>query len=359
MNPLRALTKLGQSIWIDGLSDDIRRRIDEDGLRGMTSNPTIFEKAITSDPRYDARIRELAQRGKSVAEILDTIMIEDIVAATDQFRPLFDKLGRRDGFVSLEVSPQLAYDTLGTIDEARRLWRAVDRPNVMIKVPATEAGIPAIEALTADGINVNITLLFGLDRYDEVARAFIAGLESRARRSRPLEIASVASFFLSRIDTMVDPTIPERLRGQAAIASARLAYQRFKNHFSKSRFGVLQAQGAHPQRLLWASTSTKNPAYGDLHYVEPLIGDATINTLPVKTIDAYRDHGRPELRLERELDRAESTMRDLAAAGVDLNAVTDRLEHEGVRKFTESYDKLIAAVEHKREATRGEASASV
>jgi transaldolase len=364
-NPLLALTELGQSIWIDYLdrsriaSGEVRRHIERDGLRGMTSNPTIFEKAITGDASYQEPIRELALRGKSAAEIYDAITIEDVRLAADELRPLFDGLDQRDGFVSLEVSPLLAYDTRATMDEARRLWRSVGRPNVMIKVPATRAGIPAIEQLVAEGININITLLFGLGRYDEVVEAYLSAIESRVRRNQPARIASVASFFLSRIDVMVDAALDAgaasgqiskelatSLRGQVAIASARLAYQRFKQIFSAPRFSRLE--GARPQRLLWASTSTKDPKYSDVYYMEALIGEGTIDTVPIATFEAYLDHGRPEARLEQDLDRARETLRDLPRAGIDLDAVTDKLEADGVRKFSDSYKHLLAQIEQQR-----------
>jgi len=362
-NPLLAVTELGQSIWIDHLdrgrlaSGEIRRLIAEDHLRGVTSNPTIFEQAITNDRTYDAPIRALAARGMSPAEIYDTITIEDIRMAADEFRPVFEALDHRDGFVSLEVSPHLAYDTGATIAEARRLWRAVDRPNVLVKVPATQPGLAAIEALNAEGVSVNITLLFGLDRYEAVARAYLSGLEARARRGEPVVVPSVASFFLSRIDTAVDAELerrvregvmPEeraaRLRGQTAIASARLAYVRFKRLFGEPRFRALEALGARTQRVLWASTSTKNPAYGDVYYVDALIGADTIDTVPIQTFDAYRDHGHPAARLGEHLGQARGVLDELRAVGIDLDAVTDQLEHDGVRKFSASYDHLLATL---------------
>jgi transaldolase len=361
-NHLLALVELGQSIWVDDLdrthiaSGELRRRILEDGLRGVTSNPTIFDKAL-SEPIYDAPIRGLAQRGKPPAEIYEAIAVEDIQLAADEFRRTFDRLDGRDGLVSLEVSPHLAYDTAGTIDEARRLWRAVDRPNVMIKVPATEPGLAAIEALIAEGISINVTLLFGLGRYDEVAAAYLAGLEARARRGLPVRVPSVASFFLSRIDTAIDPELdrrarggqiaPElaaRLRGRSAIASARLAYQRYQRIVGERRFRALEGLGARPQRLLWASTSTKDPTYSDVYYVDALIGRDTIDTLPRATLEAYRAHGDPALRLDHDLDEARAVLDGLRTAGIDLDAVTRRLEQEGVEKFSASYDRLIAAI---------------
>ncbi|MGH9886748.1 MAG: transaldolase [bacterium] len=372
-NPLLALTELGQSIWIDHLdrgriaSGEVRDHIRDDGLRGMTSNPTIFEESISSSHAYDAPIQALARHGSSPAEIYDAITIEDIQLAADEFRGVFDGLDQRDGFVSLEVPPQLAYDTAATIAEARRLWAAVARPNAMIKVPATRAGVPAIEALIADGISINVTLLFGLDRYEEVARAYLAGLEARARAGKPVRIPSVASFFLSRIDVAVDaelddrqrrgtltPDVATRLRGQTAIACARIAYQRFKRLFADARFRILEAGGARSQRLLWASTGTKNPTYSDVYYVDALIGDDTINTMPVATFLAYRDHGRPAVRLEDDLDRARAVLDGLREAGIDLDAITDRLEHDGVRKFIASYDKLLQLIAQRRTSALSE-----
>ncbi len=367
-NRLLALIELGQSIWIDDLdraritSGELRRHIVEDGLRGVTSNPTIFDKAIAG-PSYDAPIRVLAQRGKAPAEIYEALAVEDIQIAADEFRRLFDLLDGRDGFVSLEVSPHLAYDTPGTLDEARRLWRAVDRPNVMIKVPGTEPGLAAFEALIAEGIPINVTLLFGLDRYAQVANAYLAGLEARARRGLPVRVPSVASFFLSRIDTAVDaeldrraragriaPDLAARLRGQSAIASARLAYQRYKRSVGEPRFRALEGLGARPQRVLWASTSTKDPAYSAVYYVDALIGPDTIDTMPLETFEAYRAHGDPAVRLEDHLDQARAVLDGLKPAGIDLDAVTRRLEQEGVQKFSASYDRLIAAIARRCDA---------
>jgi len=368
-NPLTRLTRLGQSIWMDFISrstvtsGDLARYIEEDALRGVTSNPTIFEKAIAHGAEYEAPIRALALQGKSVAEIYQAITVEDIQRATDVFRPQFDRLEGADGFVSLEVSPRLANDTAGTVAEAHRLWAAVDRPNVLIKVPGTRAGLPAIEQLIGEGINVNITLLFGLGRYAEVAEAYVAGLEARAARGLPVRVASVASFFLSRIDVMVDAEldslqkagkvagrIAEQLRGQVAIASARLAYEMYQQFFGAERFRTLAAKGARTQRVLWASTGTKNPAYSDVKYVEALIGKNTINTVPLETFDAYRDHGEPALRLDGHADEARALLRTLREAGIDLDAVTQRLEEQGVQKFIEPYDRLLTLIGERRSA---------
>jgi len=376
-NPLTRLSRLGQSIWMDFISrgtiasGELRRYIEQADLRGVTSNPSIFEKAITGSPEYQAPIRALATQGKSVAEMYQAITVEDIQLAADVFRPQFDQLDEHDGFVSLEVSPRLANDTAGTIAEARRLWAAVNRPNVLIKVPATPEGLPAIQQLVSEGINVNITLLFGLDRYERVAEAYIAGLESRAARALPVRVASVASFFLSRIDVLVDAEldtlekagrveqrIAAKVRGEVAIASARIAYQMYKRLFGADRFRALAAKGARPQRLLWASTSTKNPAYSDVKYVEALIGERTINTVPLETFDAYRDHGDPAPRLEEHVDQARLLLETLPDAGIDLDAVTRRLEEEGVRKFVQAYERLMSVLTERRAAALRETDAA-
>jgi transaldolase len=360
-NPLRRLEAFGQSIWLDYLgrelfsSGRLRRYIEEDGLAGMTSNPSIFEEAILGGTLYDEDIRRLAGEGKTVAEIYDVLTQQDVRDAADLFRPLYDRLDGNDGFVSLEVNPHLAHDTKGTIEEARRLWSSVDRPNILIKVPATREGLPAIEQLTREGINVNVTLLFGLSRYRRVAEAYIAGLEARAAKGLPMtRVAGVASFFLSRIDTLVDSMIApivaaggskrdlaRRVRGEIAIASAKTAYQIYHEIFGGERFRRLYRAEARVQRLLWASTSTKNPEYSDVKYVEPLIGPETINTLPAKTLDAYRDHGAPEATLERDTEAALRALEDLQRLGIAIDDVTRRLEEEGVEKFNKAYDKLI------------------
>ncbi len=374
-NPLRKLEAHGQSIWLDLLSRDmlasgeLRRLIEEDGLSGLTSNPAIFEKDMAGTSAYDARIRELALEGKDAEEIYRILAVEDIRMAADQFRPLYDRLEGRDGFVSLEVSPRLARDSEGTVSEARMLWEAVNRPNVFIKVPATREGLPAIRKLIAEGINVNITLLFGLARYREVVEAYLAGLEDRLGLQEPLDrIASVASFFLSRIDVMVDPMLEEKmaaggpageraaaLRGEAAISSAKVAYRIFREMFASARFENLFRWDARIQRLLWASTGTKNPAYSDVKYVEPLIGPYTINTVPLETLRAYRDHGRPASRLARGQAKAESVLKGLTGLGIDLTRVTQALEEEGIEKFVRPYDNLLAGLARKREAFLREA----
>jgi transaldolase len=373
-NPLQKLESFGQSIWMDLLqrglitSGELKRLIEEDGLSGVTSNPSIFQKAVEDSHDYDDAIQWLAREGKSAEEIYASITIEDIQHAADLLRPTYDGLEGADGFVSLEVSPHLAYDTSGTIDEARKLWAAVARPNVMIKVPATRQGLPAIERLIGEGININITLLFGLPRYREVANAYMSGLEALARQGKPLvSVSSVASFFLSRIDTLIDPmleaewakdpskaTLAAQLHGQTAILSAKAAYRIYMEIVESERFAQLKLQGARVQRLLWASTSTKNPAYSDLKYIEPLIGPDTINTMPMETLKAYRDHGVPAQRLLNDAEGALGTLQRLPEMGIDLDAATQQLEDEGVKKFLASLDDLINVLAKKRAEAVGE-----
>jgi transaldolase len=369
-NPLLDLQALGQSIWIDFISrgiissGELRKMIEEDGVSGVTSNPSIFEKAITKSNDYDDAIRALTLQGKTTGEIYQRITVEDIQMVADALRPTYDRTDRGDGFVSLEVSPTLAHDTQGTIHEARLLWSLVDRPNCMIKVPATSQGIPAIRQLTAEGINVNITLLFGLPRYQEVVNAYLAGLETLAGTGRSLKhVASVASFFLSRIDVLLDPLLemkkssngPESevastLHGEVAIASAKVAYQLYKEMFKTDRFAKLANQGARTQRLLWASTSTKNPLFSDIKYIEPLIGPDTINTLPVETLDAYRDHGQPQPSLEQYTSHAYHVLNKLSLVGIDLEKATQQLEEEGVDKFVSALDRLMVSLREKQAA---------
>ena len=375
-NPLLVLQALGQSIWLDYLgrgaivSGQLRQLIDNDGLSGITSNPSIFEKAIGQSHDYDAEIHSLARQGQSASEIYEALTVKDIQQAADLFRPLYDRLDGKDGFVSLEVSPGLAHDTEGTIREARKLWAAVNRPNALIKVPATIEGLPAIQQLTSEGISVNITLLFGLPRYRLVAESYLAGLESRLAQGKSLKpIASVASFFLSRIDVPVDSMLETivqsggkkagmaaRLRGEAAISSAKVASQIYREIFLSERFRKLASAGARSQRLLWASTSTKNPAYSDVKYVEPLIGPETINTVPLETLNAYRDHGRPKAGLDEGIEKARATLALLPGLGIDLDAVTRQLEDEGVEKFNKSFRLLMAALEKARAEALAESS---
>jgi transaldolase/glucose-6-phosphate isomerase len=373
-NPLLKLHQFGQSVWMDYvrrqliISGELQRLIEEDGLLGVTSNPSIFEKAIAGSHDYDNSIRAMALQARSPEEIYRVLTVEDIQRSADLFRPRYDQLDGRDGFVSLEVSPKLAHDTAGTIAEARELWAALDRPNVMIKVPATREGLPAIKQLTSEGINVNVTLLFGLPRYQEVAEAYITGLEERAMKGDPIHrVASVASFFLSRIDVLIDPRLEKRmaeggpgteiaraLQGQTAIASAKLAYQIYKKIFASDRFRKLIERGARPQRLLWASTSTKNPAYTDVKYVEPLIGEETVNTMTLETIHAYRDHGQPASRLQEGMEEARRVFKQLSDLEIDIDQVTQQLEDEGVHKFIVPFDSLMATLQAKRAAALAE-----
>ena len=366
-NPLKALEKLGQSIWLDYIrrdliiSGELRRLIREDGLRGMTSNPSIFEKSIAESHIYDKEIHDLALQKKNVKAIYEIISQIDVQNAADEFRTVYDKTDGKDGYVSLEVNPHMAHDTKGTIEEARRLWALLKRPNVLIKVPATTQGLPAIRQLISEGINVNVTLLFGLPRYRQVIEAYIAGLEVRADQGKPLKhIASVASFFLSRIDAVIDPKEGEfvalggeqahfatKIRGQVAISSAKVAYQIYKETIESKQFVKLVRKGASPQRLLWASTSPKNPDYSDIKYVEALIGAETINTIPLETLEAYRDHGEPSSRLEAGLEQASWVLSELSEVGIDIKKVTKNLENEGVKKFTKSFDKLMDALTKK------------
>lgn len=363
-NPLKLLGSLGQSVWYDNIhrtmlrTGELERLVEQDGLAGVTSNPTIFEKAIIGGTAYDADI-ETAVRSHpewDAAELFNHLAVEDIRAAADVLRPVYDATSGADGMVSIEVSPTLANDADGTIAEARKLHAWVDRPNVMIKVPATREGLAAIQTLIADGINVNVTLLFAVERYAEVAEAFITGLEARARAGQPVDhIASVASFFVSRVDTMIDKQLeqagaPQQLMGQAAIANARLAYRVFLDLFDGERFRDLKARGAQVQRLLWASTGTKNPAYSDVLYVEELIADRTVTTLPPATYDAYRDHGEPKARLVEGLDDAQRVIADIEAHGIDLKAVTAQLEQDGVEAFVVSYQNLLQALQEKTAA---------
>ena len=361
-NSLKQLGTLGQSIWLDYIRRDLiasgklRRLIEEDGLRGMTSNPSIFEKAIADSHDYDEDIRAMvALKEKSVEAIYETLSQRDVQSAADEFRPLYDRTDGKDGYVSLEVNPHLAHDTHGTLAEARRLWTALSRPNVLIKVPATADGLAAIQQLIGEGISVNVTLLFGLPRYRQVAEAYIAGIEARAAQGKPVKhVASVASFFVSRIDALVDPLLEklmgqggqeadlaEKARGQVAVSSAKMAYQIYKGIFGSAAFKQLAEKGARPQRLLWASTGTKNPDYSDVKYVEALIGAETVNTVPLETLDAYRDHGNPQARLEQDVKRAGQVLRQLAELGIGVDKLTQQLEDEGVAKFNKPFDKLM------------------
>jgi transaldolase len=363
-NPLKKLESLGQSIWLDYIRRDLfssgklRRLIDDDGLTGMTSNPSIFEKAIAESNIYDQDIREMALKKKEIKSIYEVLSQRDVQSAADEFRSVYEKTDGKDGYVSLEVNPHLAHDTKGTIEEARRLWAALNRPNILIKVPATSDGLPAIQQLISEGINVNVTLLFGLPRYRQVAEAYIAGLEARTAQGKSVKhIASVASFFVSRIDALVDSLLEKLIKqggpkadlaktvqGQVAIASAKMAYQIYKDIFGSDRFKKLVAKDACVQRLLWASTSTKNPDYSDVKYIESLIGPDTINTVPPETIDAYRDHGNPKSSLEQDVEEASWIMERLPELGINIDKVTQQLEDEGVKKFNAPFDKLMEAL---------------
>jgi transaldolase len=366
-NPLLQLASFGQSVWLDFInrkmitSGDLQRLIESDGVCGMTSNPSIFEKAIGESNDYDARIRQLAREGMRPESIYETLMVEDVGMAADVFRPVFDKTNHLDGYVSIEVNPHLARDTDGTIEEAKRLYHEVNRPNIFVKVPATKEGLPAIRSLIAEGININITLLFGLTRYREVSHSYLQGLEDRIARKKPLtHIASVASFFLSRIDVLVDTLLGQKMQiddsltaeaktliGKTAIASAKKAYRMYQEMYRGGEFGKLASLGARPQRLLWASTGTKNPSYSDVKYIEPLIGPETISTMPIETLNAYRDHGDPASRIEDGLDEALKTLEDLREVGIDLDEATSRLEEEGIEKFNKPYDLLMETLRKK------------
>jgi transaldolase len=370
-NSLRLLQTFGQSVWLDHFdrgmlsSGELADLIANDGLRGVTSNPAIFDKAFAASDIYDESIRAMAFRGKGISEMYEALTVADVRMAADLFRPLHDDSGGRYGFVSLEVNPHLAHYTDGTIAEARRLWAALDRPNVFIKVPATIEGLPAIQQLIADGINVNVTLLFSVRRYLEVAEAYIAGLERLVASGRPPTTVSVASFFLSRIDLLVDARLAElkkqkdpraeqaaALRGEIAVASARQAYHLYKQIFSAERFQGLAAQSARRQWLLWASTGTKDPASPPLKYVEPLIGPETINTMPPGTLAAYRQHGRPAARLEEAGEESGQKLRLLAELGIDLEQISHQLEEEGIDKFVQPYDNSLATLRYKALALR-------
>ncbi len=364
---LKQIRRYGQSIWLDYLdrelidSGKLGRLIEDDGITGVTTNPAIFEKSINGTGHYDRAIAALAAEGVSALRIYRHLTVRDVADAAALLQPVFKATRGTEGFVSLEVSPRLAHDTQGTIREAHELWSALDRPNVLIKVPATRAGLPAVRSLLSEGINVNVTLLFGLERYEQVAQAYLSALEDRIKASQPVhQVTSVASFFLSRIDTLVD-TVLERvaeqpaqlaldakqLQGQAAIACAKLAYAHYQALFSGPRFESLRRQGARTQRLLWASTSTKNAAYSDTKYVEPLIGSETVNTMPLETLEAYRAHGSPQARLTQNVSESEAVIARLAQTGVDLARIAEQLEDEGVQKFVAPYEKLIESIEKK------------
>jgi transaldolase/glucose-6-phosphate isomerase len=366
-NPLKELVSYGQSMWLDYIRRDLfttgklKTMIENDGLRGMTSNPAIFEKAIADSSLYDDILHSLVHPGTSATAKYEQIAIRDIRDAADALRGVYEETNFRDGYVSLEVSPYLANRTQETIDEARRLWRTVERDNVMIKIPGTAEGIPAVRQAIGEGININVTLLFAQEVYEKVAEQYIAGLEELATRGGEVKkMAGVASFFISRIDTLVDSLVNEKLKstsdpnqqallksllGKVAIANGKLTYQKYQQIFSGPRWEKLVAKGAQTQRVLWASTSTKNPNYRDVIYVEELIGSDTVNTMPPATIDAFRDHGRVRPSLTEDIPGAQKTMDDLAKAGISMKAVTDKLTVDGVKLFSDAFDKLLTAVE--------------
>lgn len=368
MTKLHDLTQFGQSMWLDYIrrslltSGELKRLIDQ-GLRGMTSNPSIFDKAISSSDDYTEQLTQLAQQEKTPQAIYEALAIEDIQHAADLFRPLYEEktpvngMAQNygfDGYVSLEANPHLANDTVGTIEEIHRLHQLVDRPNVMFKVPATSEGIPAIKQLTSDGININITLMFSIKHYNLVTNAWLAGLEERAQRGESIMgIASVASFFVSRMDSKLDPQLEDMgldsLKGNIGIANAKNVYQQFTKIFSSARWARLAQQGAQVQRVLWGSTSTKNPEYPDTMYVDNLIGPQTVNTVPPRTLEAFMDHGTVERTIDQNLTGSRTQLEQLAKAGIDIIAIGDELQDEGVEKFINSFDDLLESVAEKRE----------
>lgn len=370
-NPLARLPELGQSVWYDNIhramihSGELAQLMNQDGLRGITSNPSIFEKAITAGEHYDNSLAELVKANPkaSARDHFFALAIQDIQAAADVLRPVYEQTGARDGYVSLEVSPDLANDTQGSIAEARALFARLERPNVMIKIPATREGIPVIEQLTNDGINVNVTLLFAVDRYIDAAQAYLRGLAARHGRGEPIaRIASVASFFVSRVDNALDPLLQKAgkrdLAGRCAIANAKLAYANYQRLYNSQEFAPLKAAGAQTQRLLWASTGVKNPDYSDVLYVDNLIGPDTVNTLPPATYQAFKDHGQARQTLGDGVDRAAEMLATLPSLGMDLAAITAQLEAEGVAAFVKSFDNLLGAIDKKVTAIKHRASSA-
>ncbi len=366
MSPLQQLTNFGQSPWLDFIrrgyvrDGSLQKLISEDGIRGVTSNPAIFEQAIAGSNDYDDEILMLTGEGLSAEEIYDKLSIDDVAEAADLFLPTYKATNGLDGYVSLEVSPHLARDTEGTIEDAKRLWKALNRPNVMIKIPATVEGIPAIQACIAAGINVNVTLLFSVSRYRAVAEAYIAGIKSLRENGKDLKVASVASFFVSRVDTLIDPQLEtasnplaKELVGKIAVANSLCAYKVYQELFESTEFNDLKSNGAWTQRLLWASTSSKNPAFSKVKYVESLIGPDTVNTLPLDTIDAYRTLGKPQERVLDSISSAEITMNKFQEFGFNIENVANELEDQAIQKFVEPFDKLMAAINTKRESLIG------
>jgi transaldolase len=366
MNRIKALGQAGQSIWLDFMQrslvtkGELQKLIENDGIRGLTSNPTIFQKAVEGSPDYEELFGKMAPEGKSVAQVYDALTLRDIQDAARIFRPVWEATSHSDGYCSLEVSPKLANDTKGSIEEARRLWKSLGAPNVMIKIPGTPEGVPAIEQCISEGININVTLLFSQQAYLSVAEAYLRGLERRAQEGKDVSgLASVASFFVSRIDSEVEKRIGQAraagaderrsrlfdaLLGKVAIANAKLAYRKYQGLFAGARWEALAKKGAHTQRVLWASTGTKSAKYSDVLYVEELVGPDTVNTIPPATLDAFRDHGKVRQSLTEDLAGAEATMHKLEEAGIAMKAVTDTLVAEGVQKFAESFDELFKAI---------------
>jgi transaldolase len=377
MNRIKALGQAGQSIWLDFMqrslvtTGELQKLIETDGICGLTSNPTIFQKAVEASQDYDELFAKMAPQRKSVAEVYDALTLRDIQDATRIFRPVWEATAHRDGYSSLEVSPKLARDTKGSVEEARRLWKALGVSNVMIKIPGTAEGVPAIEQCISEGININITLLFSQEAYRSVAEAYLRGLERRVQEGKDVSgLASVASFFVSRIDSEVEKRIGQArsagvderrsrlfdgLLGKVAIANAKLAYRMYQGLFSGARWEALAKKGAHTQRVLWASTDTKNPKFSDVLYVEELVGPDTVNTIPPATLDAFRDHGKVRPSLTEDLPGAEATMHKLEEAGISMKAVTDTLVSEGVQKFAESFDELFKAIGARLRAHGGKA----
>ena len=377
-NPLLQLKTQGQSVWYDTVDraqlDNglFQRMLDEDGVAGVTSNPTIFQKSISHGDAYDEQITQLIRENKSTSEIYEALVIRDIRTVADMLLPIYEKANRQDGFVSLEVSPDLAHDSEATLNEARRFWKLVDRPNLMIKIPATPEGLPVVRQTLAEGMNINITLIFSIEDYREVAEAYISALEERNAEGKDIShIASVASFFVSRVDTLVDQLLENKMKatndsteqqklksleGKAAIANARLVYQDFKHIFHSPRFETLKHSGAHVQRPLWASTSTKNPAYRDVLYAEELVGPDTVDTMPLETIENFRDHGKVRLSVEDDIQQAKDEFAELEKVGIHYDQVTQQLQDEGVQKFADSFHELFKGIESKKQTIQSKAS---
>ncbi len=378
-NPLLQLKTQGQSVWYDTVDraqlDNglFKRMLDEDGVAGVTSNPTIFQKSINHGDAYDEQMTQLVRENKSTSEIYEALAIRDIRTVADMLLPIYEKANRQDGFVSLEVSPDLAHDSEATLNEARRFWKLVDRPNLMIKIPATPEGLPVVRQTLTEGMNINITLIFSIEDYREVAEAYISALEERNAEGKDIShIASVASFFVSRVDTLVDQLLENKMKatndsteqqklksleGKAAIANARLVYQDFKHIFHSPRFETLKHSGAHVQRPLWASTSTKNPAYRDVLYAEELVGPDTVDTMPLETIENFRDHGKVRLSVEDDIQQAKDEFAELEKVGIHYDQVTQQLQDEGVQKFADSFHELFKGIESKKQTMQSKTSA--